>query len=85
MERVWRRKRGGGLGELDQEQTTEIDKGISKWSARGERRMPAEALSDPRLIHFLRPVEALGSVGKVDYGCHVVVLKDITDVKVEVS
>ena len=47
--------------------------------------MPDEALSDPRLIHFLRPVEALGTVSKVDYGCHVVVLKDITDVKVEVS
>ena len=85
MERVWRRKRGGGLGELDQEQTSEIDKGISKWSARGERRMPDEALSDPRLVHFLRLDEALGLVGEVDNGCHLVVLKDITDVKVEIS
>ena len=49
------------------------------------RRMPDEALSDPRLVHFLRLDEALGSVGEVDNGCHLVALKDITDVKVEVS
>ena len=47
--------------------------------------MPAETLSDPRLVHFLRLDEALGIVGEVDYGCHLVVLKDITDVKVVVS
>ena len=47
--------------------------------------MPDEALSDPRLVHFLRLDEALGLVGEVDNGCHLVVLKDITDVKVEVS
>ena len=47
--------------------------------------MPDETLSDPRLVHFLRLDEALGTVGEVDYGCHLVVLKDITDVKVEVS
>jgi hypothetical protein len=29
--------------------------------------------------------EMLGSVGEVHYGCNLVVLEDITDVKVEVS
>jgi hypothetical protein len=43
------------------------------------------ALSDPRLIHFHRLDETLGSVGEVDYGYNLVVLEDITDVKVEVS
>ena len=47
--------------------------------------MPDGALSDPRLVHFLRLDETLGSVGEVDYGCNLVVLEDITDVKVEVS
>ena len=47
--------------------------------------MPDGALSDPGLVHFLRLDETLGSVGEVDYGCHLVVLEDITDVKVEVS
>jgi hypothetical protein len=37
------------------------------------------------LVHFLRLDEALCSVGDVDNGCHLVVLEDITDVKVEVS
>jgi hypothetical protein len=47
--------------------------------------MPDGALSDPGLVHFLRLDETLGSVGKVDYGCHLVVLENMTDVKVEVS
>ena len=47
--------------------------------------MPDGALSDPRLVHFLRLDEALGSVGEVNNGCHLVVLEDIIDVKVEVS
>jgi hypothetical protein len=47
--------------------------------------MPDGALSDARLVHFLRLDEALSSVGEVDYGCHLVVLEDITNVKVEVG
>ena len=47
--------------------------------------MPDGALSDPGLVHFLRLDEALGSVGEVNNGCHLVVLEDIIDVEVEVS